>query len=450
MQPLSDLSDDQIADRIVTWAGRIAAAEAEQLQLIGEFDGREAWAGPGLLSCAHWLTWRTGLGPVAARERVRVARALRELPGIAGAFAAGGLSWSQARAITRVATADDEHTYVELCRNTTAAQLERVVRGVRRVHKAEQDDADPALAAHRLRSRTSYDADGSLVITLHVAAEVGAVVLAALEQIRTHLDASAQAPSSPTPAPAPASHIDGAASAEASAELLGTVTLTDAFVEMSRLALEQLAQTRPAASRRQRAGLAVQVDPLSGWARLPDGELLPPGSLAKTSALGQALKALPGRGGAPGLRPITASDLSRHDRGRTQRHPGQDLRDLLGVLDGERCRFPGCSRYRKLHAHHVTTWADGGATDLDNLVLLCGRHHTLVHQHGYQLTLHPDRRLTIRTTEGVRLLHHPALPWGDPAGIDPSGQIDAHTLPPQLVDRLDLRYVVSVMARQAA
>lgn len=450
MQPLSDLTDVQLADQIVTWAGRISAAEAAQLRLLGEFDRREAWAGHGLLSCAHWLSWRTGLGLVAARERVRVARALGDLPAIGAAYAAGSMSWSQTRAVTRVATPEDEQTYVELCRNTSAAQIERVVRGVRRVHKTEEDSADPELAAHRLRSRTSYDEDGNLTVTLHLGAEQGALVLASLEQVRSSLDASAQAPV--LDAPASRSPDQGAqdASAEAPAGRPSAATLTEAFVEMSRLALDQLAQTSPAGSRRQRAGLAVQVDPISGWARLVDGELLPPGSLAKTSALGQALKTLPGRGGAPGLRPVTGADLARHDRGRTLRHPDQPLRDLLGVLDGERCRFPGCTRHRKLHAHHLVTWADGGATDLDNLVLLCARHHTLVHQDSYQLTLHPERRLTVVTADGGRLLHHPARPWGDPVDIDPSGRIDANTLPPRLVDRLDLRYVVSVMVQQAA
>ena len=76
----------------MTLAGRLAAGEAEQLELIGEFDARQAWAGPGLLSCAHWLTWRTGMSPNAARERVRIARSLPALPLIAGAFGSGRLS----------------------------------------------------------------------------------------------------------------------------------------------------------------------------------------------------------------------------------------------------------------------------------------------------------------------------------------------------------------------
>jgi hypothetical protein len=53
----------------------------------------------------------------------------------------------------------------------------------------------------------------------------------------------------------------------------------------------------------------------------------------------------------------------------------------------------------------------------DNLVLLCSRHHTLLHAHGFQLLLHPDRRLEVRTADGVPVLHHPAQPWHDPAAL---------------------------------
>ncbi len=65
---------------LTTWAGRIAAGEARLMAYIGEFDERRAWAVDGILSCAHWLSWRLGMGPNAAGERVRVARALRQLP----------------------------------------------------------------------------------------------------------------------------------------------------------------------------------------------------------------------------------------------------------------------------------------------------------------------------------------------------------------------------------
>ena len=67
-------------DEIATLASTIDAATHRLLTLIREFDLEEGWAGHGVLGCAHWLTWRIGLAPGAAREKVRVARALGELP----------------------------------------------------------------------------------------------------------------------------------------------------------------------------------------------------------------------------------------------------------------------------------------------------------------------------------------------------------------------------------
>jgi len=101
------------------------------------------------------------------------------------------VSWTQVRAITRVATAADEQTYVELARHASGAQLDRLVRGVRRAQKIVEDEADPQAAAYRMRTRVSYDADGTLVLSVRLPAEQGAVLLAALEQARALLDRQA-------------------------------------------------------------------------------------------------------------------------------------------------------------------------------------------------------------------------------------------------------------------
>jgi hypothetical protein len=85
--------------------------------------------------------------------------------------------------------------------------------------------------------------------------------------------------------------------------------------------------------------------------------------------------------------------------------------------------------------------------------LVCARHHTLIHAEGFRLVLHPDRRLEVRTADGVAVLHHPAQPWGDPAELAAAcGQpVSADTLPPDHTSgRLDLRYAVSVLLAQVA
>ena len=165
------------------------------------------------------------------------------------------------------------------------------------------------------------------------------------------------------------------------------------------------------------------------------------------------------------MRPLTTEDLTSHDLGRSRHDPSPALRQLVGTIDGERCRFAGCTRRRRLHAHHVTPWAQGGATDLANLVLLCPRHHTLVHAEGFALVLLPDRRLSISTAAGIAVPHRPPLPFQPAQDLtealntqDQSTQdqgahapIDARTLPPQTSgDRLDLHYAVAVLVQQAA
>src|SRR2546421_9780515 len=96
---------DQLEYEIRELAGHIAAATCRWLLLVAEFDRRSGWAVDGVLSMAHWLSWKCGLGLVAAREHVRVARALEQLPLLREAFMAGRVSYSKVRARVRGAEA---------------------------------------------------------------------------------------------------------------------------------------------------------------------------------------------------------------------------------------------------------------------------------------------------------------------------------------------------------
>jgi HNH endonuclease/Domain of unknown function (DUF222) len=190
---------------------------------------------------------------------------------------------------------------------------------------------------------------------------------------------------------------------------------------ISRVATPQDEQSYIGRARRDRSQLTVQIDPISGWSRLLDGEFVPPGSLGV------------------------------HDLGRRSRHPSQPLRDLLGAVDGERCRYPSCTRRRRLHAHHVIEWNDGGPTDLSNLALLCSRHHTLVHADGIRLKLNPTTRaLIVITAAGRAVPHRPEWPWLPADELDPEAAIHPATLPPFAGDKLDLHYAVDVLMQHAA
>src|SRR5262245_49191663 len=128
---------ERLGDEIAELAAHLHAATYRLLVMLREFDDRGGWGG-GFRSCAHWLSWRTGIALGAAREKVRAARALQHLPRISEAMRLGQLSFAKVRACTRVATRDNEEHLLELARQGTASHLERIVRAWRRVDRLEE------------------------------------------------------------------------------------------------------------------------------------------------------------------------------------------------------------------------------------------------------------------------------------------------------------------------
>src|SRR5499426_2117244 len=120
------LALNRLGDEIAELSTHLDAATARLLELIREFDARGGW-GIGCRSCAHWLSWRVGLDLGAARERVRVARALGTLPRLEAALARGELSYAKVRALTRVASPETEERLLALGRAGTASHVERIV-----------------------------------------------------------------------------------------------------------------------------------------------------------------------------------------------------------------------------------------------------------------------------------------------------------------------------------
>jgi hypothetical protein len=134
---LAALPRERLEGEICKLAAHIWAATCRWLCLLAEFERREGWKESACVSCAQWLSWRCGLAPGAAREQLRVARRLSELPRIKAAFARGELSYSKVRAVTRVASAKTEEDLLMLAQHATAAQLERLVRTYRGIVVSE-------------------------------------------------------------------------------------------------------------------------------------------------------------------------------------------------------------------------------------------------------------------------------------------------------------------------
>jgi hypothetical protein len=362
-----DRSLDDLEREICELGAHIEAATCTWLLLLAEFDEREGWGVWGARSCAQWLSWRCSLAPGAARERVRVARCLKELPLVRAAFSAGELSYCKVRALTRIATPEIEEQLVELARHATGAQIEKLVRGYSGVLAATVDQAQ---RAHELRYlRWSWDEDGSLLLQGRIPAEEGALLIAAL----------------------------GEAEDSAVADEPAAARRADALMSVVRSA-----HAAPDAARRggDRCELIVHVDAatlasdeVSERSEVENGPAISPETARRLGCDAAVVRILERDG-----KPLSVGR-------RTRTIPPALRRALRSRDDG--CRFPGCTHRRFMHAHHVEHWARGGSTDLDNLVQLCSYHHRLVHEGGFQIQ-RMGTGFRFRRPDGRVVTHAPA------------------------------------------
>jgi Domain of unknown function (DUF222) len=102
---LADLSFAELEEELAGLAAHIYAGTCRWLELVAEVDRRNELV---CCTCAQWLAWRCGLTPRTAREHVRIARSLAELPAMRAAFARGQISFAKVRALTRVADPANE------------------------------------------------------------------------------------------------------------------------------------------------------------------------------------------------------------------------------------------------------------------------------------------------------------------------------------------------------
>ena len=387
-RPLSEL-----ARQITEGAVRLSAATAAWLLLVGEFDEREGWGGPGIKSCAHWLSWQCGLGMGAAREHVRVARALRQLPLTTAAFLEGRISYAKARALTRVAEPATEAPLLELAVTVSAAQAERTLREVRRA-----DRLHDGVVAERRQFDHWWDDDGMLVVRARLSPDEGADLLNAV-QARAERDARRER--------AEAKRV--AASGD-----LSTVDrdIARRYEAGGRLAAERSAARKCAAL----ASLARDAAHLGRRAGDPPRREVvvhvDAGVLADDAAAGKAYveggPALPASTARRILCEATVVTMLERGReplavGRRRRRATPAQRRALLRRDGG-CARPGCpeNRPERLHAHHMRHWLFGGRTDLDNLVLLCDADHGTAHELDLVMTRR-DGRLVVLDADGRRV-----------------------------------------------
>jgi hypothetical protein len=385
--PLSAI--EELGERIAELAAQISAATYELLVMLRDFDERGGWNG-GFRSCAHWLVWRVGLDAGAAREKMRVARALGALPALSESLRRGEISYSKVRALTRIATPANERDLLNFARAGTAAHVEKLVRGMRRVDRTAERDRDKR--RHDARYLRAYtDEDGMVVVTGRLEPEAGAALLRAL-------DAGVEALYGPRCIKAPGEA--AAATGDTADEVPMEQRRADALGLVAESALS--AGLDPG-SRGDRYQVVVHVDP---EALRTDGE----GGTACLEGCGNVSAETCRRQACDSALVVMrhAADGRLLDVGRRTRTISPGLRRALVHRDGG-CRFPGCGM-KLCDAHHVEHWADGGKTSLSNTLLLCRRHHRAVHEEGFSMELAPNGEARFRRPDGRPLPEAPALP----------------------------------------
>lgn len=363
----------EVLERSLTsHAAHIASAEAQWLGWLGEYCVRKGWGDWGCSGPVQWLSWQCGMSPSTARDKVRVAMALRTLPVIRSRFAEGRLSYSKVRAVTRVATPDSDADLAGLALAATGGQLDVIVRSYKKALDADKG-AKTAWASRSWRSRS--DGEESTVYTLRVpnhdadvvSAGVAAEVAATIDDaIGGRVDVS-RADIVESRGGWAAMHADAAI-----ALLNGTARTTEVVPTDVELVVGCDHGAAADTESEPAANIKPEVNPE------PDVVLVAGRSVAP--AVGQRLCCDP-----------RISVLVEDSRGtvlgsgRQTRLVNRRLRRALERRDRRQCQFPGCAAHRRLHAHHIIHWSTGGPTELHNLILVCSFHHHVVHEGGWSI-----------------------------------------------------------------
>jgi hypothetical protein len=416
---LAGLDDGEVEAGVCDLAGQLAALTCRWLGFVAELTVRGIWAEQGARTPAQWLSWKAGVAPSTAREHVRVGLRLRELPRIQAAFAAGRLSYSKVRALTRLAVPQLEELLLRWADAATAAELEAIARNFRTTRRtataAEADAGDP-----RYRWRERSHTDGTMTLTITAPAEELTELRDRLErrcQLARDRGASAEADRPAESASAEAVRTDDDAEAEDGddapvlhrssgeeliTELVHTVLATDpdeladtSGLDRHTLVLHAHADDLATPSTPATQRTVVPVQDTHGRMRAMDRSVL----RRLACEAGIVLAATDGHG--------TPFDL-----GRRRRRLTAALRRAVHLRD-RTCTFPGCHTTRNLQAHHVQHWSDDGPTDLANLVLLCATHHRYVHDTDVTIAVRVDGRHRFTPPDGPPLPHHDHLEAGD-------------------------------------
>lgn len=354
----------------------ICARQVRLLSLIAEADRLEVWMGSGARDLAHWVAMRYGVSEWKARRWVESSRRLQDLPRISEAFGTGAIAVDKVVELTRFATRDTE---VRLLRWAQRVSSGAIRRRADRETRRSLEDAEGIERSRRL-AWWPVDEGRRLALEAELPAAEGAIVVRAIERL------AAGTPVMPGE--------EG-----------------ELFVEQRRAdALVQLASgSAPNGDDAgvDRATVVVHVSPETlaggeGGCEIEGGGVIHAETAKRLICSGR-------------LQAVIEDAFRNPVRiGRSSREPTPAMMRALRHRDGE-CRFPACGARRFTNAHHIRWWSGGGPTELDNLLLVCGFHHRLVHEYGWRVGRTSEGVVTWFRSDGTRYRAGPGPPDPLPA-----------------------------------
>jgi len=401
----------------------------EQLADIAEFDRAESWRGDGAVSMIAWVTGQCGVSPSTARQWVRSAAPLESLPCLAEGLASGQLSLDLVEPLAEVASPSSDaalreaaaHWSVRQARELAAwhrAQME--ARGATGTTSSSEAGAAEGEAVREFEHRTLRFNDSRrsawVAFTKEDYAAAKSVLIGRVAAEQRMREDHGRTGSAPT--------------GDNAADPLGYIPydkrLYDALMDLFRVGIGSASGSASASASASASGSASA--PASGRPRVvvhAPLELLVGCSndaVAEIAGVGPVAVEVVRRLACDARVDLAVEDAqgSIMNQGRARRDPTPVQRVEIDRRD-KGCRFPGCSYTEFTNVHHIAHWVDGGMTNMDNLVTLCGRHHRAVHELGWSVSGDPDTLLTFTSPHG-RSMHSAPSPTWRPSSALRSGQ----------------------------
>lgn len=343
------LGDDEIAYWEIasrsaeTIAGQMAQLNADLIALMAEVLASNCWAGGGITSPEHWLQLRMGISPAHAKDIVAVARRKGDFPELEAKLTRGTVSLDQFVVVARHVPAHYAHAVTQFVEDATVTQLRRVLPRYRFEPPPEDEDATTAPRISDAPRVTMSRTDDRFTLRFEASAAEGALVENALREAKDALFAAGN---------------PGA-------------TLGEALLEVAGRSLQAVTPS----DRRKHYQVLIHLDADgNGW--LNKQGAIPPRFLEHITC-------------DAAVQPVWMRDAKPVSVGRTMRIVPDRTRRLIEDRDAG-CRYPGCPASSFLENHHLVHWSQGGATDADNLVSLCPRHHREHHQGEFTIAGDPS------------------------------------------------------------